>query len=39
MIIAVPVAAAIGVILRFLARRYRESRYYGREAEAPLAGA
>ncbi|HYA80422.1 MAG TPA: AI-2E family transporter, partial [Methylocystis sp.] len=39
MIVAVPVAAAIGVILRFLVRRYRQSRYYEREAEAPLSGA
>ncbi|HMK90169.1 MAG TPA: AI-2E family transporter [Methylocystis sp.] len=39
MIIAVPVAAAIGVILRFLTRRYRESGFYRRRAEATLGGA
>jgi predicted PurR-regulated permease PerM len=37
MIIAVPVAAAIGVVLRFLVRRYRASDFYLRPAKtAPV---
>jgi predicted PurR-regulated permease PerM len=39
MVVAVPTAAAIGVILRFLARRYRESAYYRRRAPQSLEGA
>jgi predicted PurR-regulated permease PerM len=35
MIVAVPVAAAMGVMLRFLARRYRASDYYLRPADPP----
>jgi len=36
MIVAVPVAAAMGVMLRFLARRYRASDYYLRPADPPV---
>jgi predicted PurR-regulated permease PerM len=39
MIVAVPTAAAIGVVLRFLARRYRDSAYYRLRAPIPLEGA
>ncbi len=35
MIVAVPVAAALGVVLRFLARRYRASAIYMRPAISP----
>jgi predicted PurR-regulated permease PerM len=38
MIVAVPVAAAMGVMLRFLARRYRASDYYLRPADPPAEG-
>jgi predicted PurR-regulated permease PerM len=36
MIVAVPVAAAMGVMLRFLARRYRASDYYLRPDDPPV---
>lgn len=39
MIVAVPLAAAIGVVLRFLARRYRDSAYYLRKAPPSVEGA
>jgi predicted PurR-regulated permease PerM len=38
MIVAVPVAAATGVVLRFLAQRYRASAFYLRSAPETIEG-